>query len=44
MDEKLIQFLIGLNNNYGQARGTILVMNPLPDINVAYSLLLQDEN
>ncbi|XP_049376632.1 uncharacterized protein LOC125841520 [Solanum stenotomum] len=35
---------MGLNDSYGQARGTILIMNPLPDINVAYSLLLQDEN
>ncbi|KAM3251775.1 hypothetical protein P3L10_005845 [Capsicum annuum] len=26
------------------ARGNILMMNPLPNINVAYSLILQDEN
>lgn len=35
---------MGLNDGYGQARGTILMMNPLPNINRAYSLILQDEN
>ncbi|XP_019240730.1 PREDICTED: uncharacterized protein LOC109220718 [Nicotiana attenuata] len=43
-DEMLIQFLMGLNESYGQARGNILMMNPLPNINHAYSLILQDEN
>nr|XP_009783444.1 PREDICTED: uncharacterized protein LOC104232050 [Nicotiana sylvestris] len=43
-DERLIQFLMGLNDCYGQARGNILMMNPLPNINHAYSLALQDEN
>lgn len=43
-DEMLIQFLMGLNDTYAQARGNILMMNPLPNINVAYSLILQDEN
>jgi len=43
-DEKLIHFLMGLNDTYAQARGNILMMNPLPDINIAYSLILQDEN
>ncbi|XP_070040888.1 uncharacterized protein [Nicotiana tomentosiformis] len=36
-DERLIQFLMGLNEAYGQARGNILMMNPLPNINHAYS-------
>ncbi|XP_075091859.1 uncharacterized protein LOC142172009 [Nicotiana tabacum] len=43
-DQRLIQFLMGWNEAYGQARGTILIMNPLPNINHAYSLILQDEN
>ncbi|XP_075095400.1 uncharacterized protein LOC142173679 [Nicotiana tabacum] len=43
-DQRLIQFLIGLNDIYAQARENILMMNPLPSIDVAYSLLLQDEN
>ncbi|XP_019240490.1 PREDICTED: uncharacterized protein LOC109220473 [Nicotiana attenuata] len=43
-DERLIQFLMGLNDCYGQARGNIFMMNPLPNINHAYTLVLQDEN
>ncbi|XP_075080676.1 uncharacterized protein LOC142166147 [Nicotiana tabacum] len=43
-DQRLIQFLMGLNDIYAQARGNILMMNPLPSIDVAYSLLLHDEN
>uniref|UniRef100_A0A1S4A6F0 Uncharacterized protein n=1 Tax=Nicotiana tabacum TaxID=4097 RepID=A0A1S4A6F0_TOBAC len=43
-DERLIQFLMGLKDCYGQARGNTLIMNPLPNINHAYSLVLQDEN
>nr|XP_009771468.1 PREDICTED: uncharacterized protein LOC104221994 [Nicotiana sylvestris] len=43
-DERLIQFLMGLNDVYGQARGNILMMNPLPSLDLAYSLVLQDES
>ncbi|XP_016460909.1 uncharacterized protein LOC107784312 [Nicotiana tabacum] len=43
-DQRLIQFLMGLNDTYAQARGNILMMNHLPSMDVAYSLLLQDEN
>ncbi|PHT72711.1 hypothetical protein T459_23496 [Capsicum annuum] len=43
-DQKLIKFLMGLNDAYAQERGNILMMNPLPTIDHAYSLLLQDEN
>ncbi|XP_070054716.1 uncharacterized protein [Nicotiana tomentosiformis] len=43
-DQRLIQFLMGLNEIYAQARGNIPMMNHLPSIDVAYSLLLQDEN
>ncbi|XP_070049337.1 uncharacterized protein [Nicotiana tomentosiformis] len=43
-DQRLIQFLMGLNDIYAQARGNLLMMNPLPTMDVAYSLLLQDEN
>ncbi|XP_060200611.1 uncharacterized protein LOC132628870 [Lycium barbarum] len=42
-DKKLMQFLMGLNEVYAQERGNILMMNPLPSIYQAYSLLLQDE-
>lgn len=43
-DQRLIQFFMGLNDVYAQAKGNILMLNPLPGINQAYSLLLQDEN
>ncbi|XP_059295423.1 uncharacterized protein LOC132048752 [Lycium ferocissimum] len=43
-DQRLMHFLMGLNDVYSQARGNILMLNPLPGINQAYSLLLQDEN
>ncbi|XP_022030483.1 uncharacterized protein LOC110931392 [Helianthus annuus] len=46
-EEKLIQFLMGLNSsydNYDNVRANILMMQPLPSINKAYSLLVQDEN
>ncbi|XP_049410324.1 uncharacterized protein LOC125873426 [Solanum stenotomum] len=43
-DQRLIQFMMGLNDTYGQARGTILMINPLSGMDLAYSLLLHDEN
>lgn len=43
-DQRLIQFLIWLNDVYSQARGNIFILDPPPGINHAYSLLLQDEN
>ncbi|XP_019233795.1 PREDICTED: uncharacterized protein LOC109214343 [Nicotiana attenuata] len=43
-DQRLIQFLMGLNDVYAQARGNILMMSHLPSMDIAYSLLLQDEN
>ncbi|XP_070026341.1 uncharacterized protein [Nicotiana sylvestris] len=43
-DQRVIQFFMGLNDVYGQARGNILMMNPLPSLDHAYSLLLQDES
>lgn len=42
-DQRLIQFLMGLNDVYAQVRGNILMMNLLPSIDYGYSLLLQDE-
>ncbi|XP_060182138.1 uncharacterized protein LOC132611782 [Lycium barbarum] len=41
-DQRLIQFLMGLNDVYSHARGHILMINPLPSIDHAYSLLIQD--
>ncbi|KAI3515186.1 hypothetical protein L1887_13951 [Cichorium endivia] len=42
-DQRLIQFLMGLNDDYGNIRGSILMMKPLPSINQAYTILIQDE-
>nr|XP_009793770.1 PREDICTED: uncharacterized protein LOC104240599 [Nicotiana sylvestris] len=39
-DQRVIQFLMGLNDVYAQARGNILLMSPLPGIDQSYSLLL----
>ncbi|XP_060200605.1 uncharacterized protein LOC132628866 [Lycium barbarum] len=43
-DQRLIHFLMGLNDVYTQARESILMINPLPSMNIVYSLLLQDES
>ncbi|XP_060200816.1 uncharacterized protein LOC132629096 [Lycium barbarum] len=43
-DERLINFLMGLNDTYSSARSNILMLKPLPNLNHAYLLLLQDEN
>ncbi|KAL5737921.1 hypothetical protein ACOSP7_030682 [Xanthoceras sorbifolium] len=41
--QKLMQFLIGLNETYSAIRGQILLMNPLPSIRQAYSSVSQEE-
>ena len=43
-NQKLLQFLMGLNDSYEQARSQILMMVPLPTINKAYSLLIERES
>ncbi|XP_070057912.1 uncharacterized protein [Nicotiana tomentosiformis] len=42
-DRRLIQFLIGLNEVYTVVKGNILMMNPLPSIAHAFSILIQEE-
>jgi len=42
-DERLILFLMGLNDAYSPARCNILMINPLPSVSLAYSLIMQDE-
>ncbi|KAJ0790577.1 putative transcription factor interactor and regulator CCHC(Zn) family [Helianthus annuus] len=42
-DQRLIQFLIGLNSSYDVIRGSILMMQPLPSINQAYGILIHKE-
>lgn len=38
-----MQFLIGLNEGFEQARSQILMQDPLPSINKAYSVILKVE-
>lgn len=42
-DQRLFQFLMGLNPSYDVVRGNILMMKPIPSINQAYALLIQEE-
>ncbi|KAL2241477.1 UNVERIFIED_CONTAM: Retrovirus-related Pol polyprotein from transposon TNT 1-94 [Sesamum indicum] len=40
---QLIQFLVGLNTVYDQARSQILLLEPLPSVTKAYSMLIRME-
>jgi len=42
-NKKLLQFLMGLNDDYNSIRGNILMMSPLPSISQVYSMLIQEE-
>lgn len=42
-EQRLIQFLMGLNSSYTAVRGNILMMSPLPNLSQAYSHLVQEE-
>ncbi|KAK9669742.1 hypothetical protein RND81_13G151400 [Saponaria officinalis] len=42
-DQKIVQFLMGLNDSYTAIRGTILMQNPLPKISTVYNNLVQEE-
>ncbi|CAL9009693.1 unnamed protein product [Prunus brigantina] len=41
--DHIMQFLMGLNDSYNTVRGQILLMNPLPSVRKAYSLITQEE-
>ncbi|XP_075083427.1 uncharacterized protein LOC142167167 [Nicotiana tabacum] len=41
--QKLLQFLMGLNDSYEQARSQILITNPTPTVNKAYSMIIERE-
>ncbi|CAN6700222.1 unnamed protein product [Malus baccata var. baccata] len=41
--ERVMQFLMGLNDSYATIRGSILMMNPLPDMRKVHALILQQE-
>ncbi|KAK4391969.1 hypothetical protein Sango_1974700, partial [Sesamum angolense] len=40
---QLMQFLMGLNEHYDNIRSQILVLDPLPNVNKAYSMVLRVE-
>ncbi|KAH7670614.1 hypothetical protein IHE45_10G039400 [Dioscorea alata] len=42
-DQKLILFLMGLNERYMVVRGNILMLKPLPTVSQAYAILVQEE-
>lgn len=42
--QKLMQFLMGLNENYDQSRSQILMVEPTPTINKAYAMLVERES
>lgn len=42
-EDKVHQFLMGLNEVYVGVRSNLLMMNPLPSLDCVYNILLQDE-
>ncbi|KAL9995344.1 putative RNA-directed DNA polymerase [Helianthus debilis subsp. tardiflorus] len=42
-NQRLVQFLMGLNSVYDTVRGNILMKDPLPSLSQAYALIIQDE-
>ncbi|XP_070025437.1 uncharacterized protein [Nicotiana sylvestris] len=42
--QKVLQFLMGLNNNYEHARSQILITSPTPSNNKLYSMLVKRES
>lgn len=42
--QKLLQFLIGLNESYEQSRGQILMLVPIPSANQAYTMMIERES
>ncbi|KAH0651465.1 hypothetical protein KY285_031588 [Solanum tuberosum] len=42
--QKLLQFLMGLNDNYSHVRSQILMMSKHPTVNQCYVMIIQDES
>uniref|UniRef100_M1DMB9 Uncharacterized protein n=1 Tax=Solanum tuberosum TaxID=4113 RepID=M1DMB9_SOLTU len=42
--QRLMQFLLGLNESYNQCRSQIMMSDPPPRVNKAYSLVLAEES
>lgn len=43
-ESRLSQFLMGLSDRFTGIRGHLLMLQPIPTLNEAYSLLIQEEN
>ncbi|XP_035547456.1 uncharacterized protein LOC118348955 [Juglans regia] len=41
--QHVMQFLMGLNDSFSHIRGQILMLDPLPEINKVFSLVVQEE-
>ncbi|KAG5560677.1 hypothetical protein RHGRI_003867 [Rhododendron griersonianum] len=41
--DRIMQFLMDLHENFGPIRGQILLMNPLPTVRKAYSFIIQEK-
>ncbi|XP_073121310.1 uncharacterized protein [Henckelia pumila] len=42
-EDRMMQFLMGLNDTYSSVRSNILMITPLPNVRQTYSLVIQDE-
>uniref|UniRef100_A0A803QD40 Retrotransposon Copia-like N-terminal domain-containing protein n=1 Tax=Cannabis sativa TaxID=3483 RepID=A0A803QD40_CANSA len=42
-EDRLLEFLVGLNDSYSLARSQILMRDPLPSVNKAYAIVVQEE-
>uniref|UniRef100_A0A803PIQ8 Uncharacterized protein n=1 Tax=Cannabis sativa TaxID=3483 RepID=A0A803PIQ8_CANSA len=43
-EDKVLEFLVGLNESYASTRSQILMQDPLPNINKAYASVIQEES
>ena len=43
-ENKLMQLFMGLHDGYDQVRSQILLLDPLPSVNKAYSMILRVES
>uniref|UniRef100_A0A803QGE1 Retrotransposon gag domain-containing protein n=1 Tax=Cannabis sativa TaxID=3483 RepID=A0A803QGE1_CANSA len=42
-EDRVLEFLVGLNESYNAARSQFLIQDPLPNINRAYASIIQEE-
>ncbi|KAM6569812.1 hypothetical protein CsatB_017797 [Cannabis sativa] len=42
-EDRLLEFLVGLNDSYNLVRSQILMRDPLPSVNKAYAAVIQEE-